>query len=257
MELKYIKYEKKDGIGIITINKPETLNALSNDLLTELGLVYHEVMKTGTRVTVITGEGKAFVAGADISEMKNFSVEEAKEYSLKANKVFGLMETSNTVSIAAINGFALGGGLELALSCNIRIASEKAKLGMPEVSLGLIPGFGGTQRLTRLVGESRAMELILSANKISAEEASRIGLVNRVTSETELMTTCLELAKSILANGTNAIFRAKEVIQCSLEYDYQTIEGLKLETETFSQLFSTAETKEGLSAFLEKRKPNF
>lgn len=256
MEFKYLKINKQNRIATIEISRPEALNALNRDLLLELesSIAHLEEDKT-TRVAIITGAGKAFVAGADIAAMKEYDYEKAYEFGGTGQVVFTHIERSPIVSIAAINGFALGGGLELAIACDIRIASKNAKLGLPEVGLGLIPGFGGTQRLPRLIGTGLAKEIIFTADMIPAEEAYRIGLVNKLVEPTDLLTTANTMANSICSRGSHAIREAKRVILESLETTQD--EGMKLEQKAFGNIFNDKETHEGLSAFLEKRKPNF
>lgn len=254
--MKFLKVEKKSGIANVEINRPEALNALNEELLSEIESCVKELEKDlSIRVLVITGSGKAFIAGADISKMKEYNNSEAMEFSQFGQRVFDSIQNSDIVSIAAINGFALGGGLELALSCDIRIASTNSKLGLPEVSLGLIPGFGGTQRLSRLAGIGKANELILTGDMISAEEALQSGIVNRLTSPEDLLNTANAIAASIIKKGPNAVKVAKKVTRDGLERSFG--DGQKLEREEFSKLFETKETKEGLTAFVEKRKPNF
>lgn len=256
MEFKYLKIEKKDNIIFIEINRPEALNALNEDVLGELSSCFDNLEKDETnRVAILTGQGKAFVAGADIAKMRDFDPTKAYEFSNLGQSTFNKIDRSPIITIAAINGFALGGGMELALSCDIRIASEKAKLGLPEVSLGLIPGFGGTQRLVRLVGSGVACEVVLSGNQYSAEEAYKMRIVNKITPPEELLTESIKLANSILSRGPNAIREAKRVIKLGIEDSMEG--GLYQEKTTFSSLFDSTEPKEGLSAFLEKRKPNF
>lgn len=207
------------------------------------------------RLFILTGSGKSFVAGADIARMKNFKAEEAYVFSNLGQSVFRKIEHSPLISIAGINGFALGGGLELALACDMRVLSEKAKVGLPEVSLGLIPGFGGTQRLGRLVGKGKAMEVVLSGEMYSAEDAYQMGIANALVSPEALMETCEKYAASILKRGPIATREAKNVINRGLDLSME--EGLYQEKVSFVALFQKEEAKEGLSAFLEKRAPNF
>ncbi|MCE9499461.1 MAG: enoyl-CoA hydratase/isomerase family protein [Leptospira sp.] len=256
MEFKFLKFEIRDGVDIIEIFRPDALNALNEELLIELekGIIELE-KKEESRVFILTGSGKAFVAGADISKMKNFDERGGAEFSGTGQRVFNRIQNSNLVSIAAINGFALGGGMELALACDIRIASNAARMGLPEVSLGLIPGFGGTQRLSRLVGIGKANELIMTGDMLSAEEAYRIGAVNRIASPEELISTSIAMAKTILTRGPRAVRVAKRVIREGLDLAFE--KGLELEKKEFGGSFGQAESGEGLAAFLEKRKPNF
>lgn len=256
MSYQYIQLEEPiPQIQLLKINRPNALNALNAQVLTEIENCVDNLEKTSTRILIVTGEGKAFVAGADISEMKGLNSKEAKEFSQKGQKVFNKLDLSPIVSIAAINGFALGGGLELALACDIRIATATAKIGLPEVSLGLIPGFGGTQRLTRLIGTGLALELILTGGMFNAEEGLRMGILNKVVEPEQLLPTALEIARSILSRGRLAVQRAK--ITAKKGFDFTLGNGLEMEAEEFGNLFDGAESKEGMSAFLEKRKPNF
>ncbi len=254
--MKYIKTQLVNGIKILTICRAEALNALNAEVLDELQSAILELeADQGGKCFLITGEGKAFVAGADIGAMSRFDSTQALEFSRKGQELFLLIERSRLVSIAAINGFALGGGLELALSCDIRYASRNAKIGLPEVSLGLIPGFGGTQRLARLCGRGVAFEYIFSGNMYSAEEALVHGVITKVTEQESLIEECLKLAQAISSRGKFALQAAKTTIQQGLEMD--TLSGMNLEREKFSSLFSREESKEGMRAFLEKRKPDF
>lgn len=245
------------GAALVTINRPDALNALNLKILQELDSCVGELEKNPqNRILILTGAGKkAFVAGADIASMKEFGVKEAEEFSGIGQATMNRIDQSSLISLAAIQGFALGGGMELALACDIRIASNSSKLGLPEVSLGLIPGFGGTQRLTRLLGAGLAMELILSGDMISAEEAYRMRLLNRITDPEKLMEETFSLARSILSRGPVAIREAKRVIKNGNSLN--SIEGFRSEKLAFAGLFGGTESKEGLSAFLEKRKPGF
>ncbi|PJZ68940.1 crotonase [Leptospira perolatii] len=249
--------KKEGGLAILEINRPSALNALNEELLKQLHQDLGSLEKDGqTRVLIITGQGKAFVAGADIAKMKDLGASEAEKFSAMGQGVFDAIQASSIVSIAAINGFALGGGLELALACDIRIGSEKAKLGLPEVSLGLIPGFGGTQRLARLIGYGLAAELVFSGDMIGASDAHRIGLLNRVVKEGEdLIGVCKQLAESILKKGPEAVRLAKKIILEGLETNLS--KGQVLEQKAFGSVFAGKESKEGMGAFLEKRTPNF
>lgn len=256
MEFKHLKVTKQDKIVTIEISRPEALNALNKDLLLELESCFvHLEQDHSNRVVILTGSGKAFVAGADIAAMKTYDYEQGFEFGGIGQVIFNTIEKSHIVVIAAINGFALGGGLELALACDIRIASKNAKLGLPEVGLGLIPGFGGTQRLPRLIGAGLAKEIIFTADMITAEEAYRIGLVNKLVEPADLLATANAIATSICARGTHAVREAKRVILEGLETTQE--EGMKMEQKAFGNIFNDKETHEGLSAFLEKRKPNF
>ncbi|TGK18605.1 crotonase [Leptospira fluminis] len=252
-----INVSKDAGIAILEINRPSALNALNEELLVQIREEFRKLEQDGTiRVAIVTGQGKAFVAGADIAKMRDLDAAPAESFSGVGQDAFDTIQNSGIVSIAAINGFALGGGLELALACDVRIGSEKAKLGLPEVSLGLIPGFGGTQRLARLIGYGRAIELVLSGDMISAEEAYRIGLLNRLVREGEdLLESSKQLAKSILKKGPIAVRTAKRIVLEGLEVPLS--KGLELERKAFGSLFAEKESKEGMGAFLEKRPPNF
>lgn len=246
-----------EGILTITINRPDKLNALNAKVLSELDSTIQEVY-TDAHIhgVILTGAGsKAFVAGADITEFSGLSMDEAYRLARKGQEILNSIERSPKPIVAVINGFALGGGCELAMACHMRIASVTAKFGQPEVNLGLIPGYGGTQRLPQLVGKSKAMEIILSGNSIEAEEAYRIGLVNFVTSAEEVMDHAISLLKSILSKSPSAVGRAIAAINAA--YDANATEGFEKEARLFSECSGTAEMSEGVSAFLEKRKPKF
>lgn len=254
---QYIATEIKEGIQIITIQRPKQLNALNKDTIDELSQALDDTQSNHeVRVLIITGSGeKAFVAGADIKEFASFSIEEGKALSREGhNKLFNKVEQLGKPVIAAVNGFALGGGLELAMSCHIRIASDNARLGLPEVSLGVIPGYGGTQRLAHLVGKGKAMEMICSAGMIKAQEALQWGLVNKVTKQEELMEACLDMASSIAKNSPSAIGAGLRAIIAG--YSHES-DGFEEEINEFGKCFGTEDFKEGTTAFLEKRKPNF
>jgi len=243
------------GTCIITIAREKKLNALNKETLNELHLALVSAFKDdAVKGILLTGQGqKAFVAGADIAEFADFKVEEGRDLAREGhNKVFNLIHESSKPIVAAINGFALGGGLELALACHIRIAAEGAKLGLPEVSLGLIPGYGGTQRLTQLVGRGRALEMILSGDMIAADKALAMGLVNEVVSADELLTRAQTMLSRIYTRSPKAVAAAIRAVNASVEP-----EGYEIEIDEFSGLFGTDEFIEGVSAFLEKRKPNF
>jgi enoyl-CoA hydratase len=257
MEFKNIVVEIKEKVGIVKVNRPEALNALNTETLHELSKAMHDLSfeNESVRVIILTGEGKAFVAGADIAEMRDMSAMEARKFSELGQRVFHFIATQEKPVIGAINGFALGGGCELALSCDIRIASDKAKLGQPEVNLGVIPGFAGTQRLSRLVGLAKAKEMIFTGDMIDAQTALSVGLVNQVVPADQLMTVCLELANKIASKGPTAVKLAKTVINRGIQADLST--GSAYEKEAFGLCFATGEPKEGMSAFLEKRKPNW
>ena len=244
-----------NNIAIITINRPNQLNALNKELILDLEKTLESVaLKSDLRAVILTGNGdRAFVAGADIKEFQNFSKSEALLLSKQGkSKLFNKIANFNKPIIAAINGFALGGGLELALACHIRIASYNAKLGLPECSLGLIPGYGGTQRLTQIVGKGKAMEMILGSHFVDGKEAYNIGLVNYIVEPDQLMEKATEMAKSFVKNPPEALSSAIRAINKSYSLD-----GEDVESEEFSKLFTTDNYKEGVSAFLEKRKPQF
>jgi enoyl-CoA hydratase len=257
MSPKKVIIDMSDGIATLTINRPEALNALSRELIEELGDAVRSVNESPEiKVAIITGSGeKAFVAGADIAAMQAMTPGEARELALMAQGVYASIERSPKPFIAAVNGFALGGGCELAMACDMRIASENARFGQPEVKLGITPGFGGTQRLPRLVGKGRAMEIILGGEMITAEEACRIGLVNRVVPLTELLTACRSLAANIAAKGMVAVRLCKEAINNGLEMELS--KGIEYEANLFALTFASEDQKEGMKAFLEKRGANF
>lgn len=245
--------EVKENIGILTINKPQALNALNDEVLRDLNDEFVKLdADEDVYVIVITGAGKAFVAGADISQMKDFGATAGKAFAVYGNEVFLRIENSLKPVIAAVNGFALGGGNELAMSCDIRIASEKAKFGQPEVGLGITPGFGGTQRLARIVGAARAKELIFTARVIGAEEANKIGLVNQVVSVDTLMDEAIAMAKAIAKNAQIAVRQSKACINRGLQTDMNT--GVAFEAEAFGLCFATEDQKDAMSAFVDKRK---
>ncbi|MBM9577034.1 enoyl-CoA hydratase/isomerase family protein [Leptospira sp. 201903070] len=257
MSEKLINVNKEGQVAILTIQRPSALNALNREVLTQIGQEIDTLEKDrNIRVMIFTGEGKAFVAGADIAEMKELGVAEGEEFSKLGNGVFQKLHQSRIVSIAAINGFALGGGMELTLACDMRIGTEKAKLGLPEVSLGLIPGFGGTQRLARLIGYGRAIELVLTGEMITAEEGYRIGILNKLVKEgDDLLGVCKMIANSILKKGPQAIERVKKTIQQGLNVSLK--EGISIEEKAFGSCFDGGQSKEGMTSFLEKRSPNF
>ena len=257
MEYKNILLEYADSNAYITINRPKKLNALNKETIAELHDVFDEVEKDkNVRVIILTGSGeKAFVAGADISEFANFGESQGSELARKGQEIlFSFIEDLNTPVIAAVNGFALGGGLELAMACHFRVASDNAKMGLPEVSLGVIPGYGGTQRLPQLVGKGKAMEMIMTAGMISAEEAKNYGLVNYVVSQEELIPLCEKLADKITKNSGTAISAAIKAINANFK---DGINGFGVEIDQFGNCFGTKDFKEGTTAFLEKRKPKF
>lgn len=250
-------YKKKENIGVLTINRPQRMNAISNELTSELKKFLDEIENDDElRVLVITGAGdKAFVAGADINELVDRDALIGRRVSRQRQEIFSRIENLHVPAIAAVNGYALGGGLELALACSIRVCSDKAQFGAPEVKLGIIPGDGGTQRLPRLVGLGRAMEMILTGDFIDAEEAYRIGLVNKIVPHEELMEKTMELAKKIASRPPLAVRYAKETVNRSLEGS--TVSGFALESFLHALSCTTEDKKEGVSAFLEKRKGKF
>ena len=257
MGYENILYEKKDGIAYITFNRPKVLNALNNKTIEELRQALVDARDDrAVRALILTGAGdKSFVAGADISELAQRTPVDGKEFSISGQSVAHLLETMGKPSICAINGFALGGGCELALCCSIRIASRNAKLGQPEVKLGIIPGFGGSQRLARLCGKGVAHELCLTAEMITAEEAQRIGLVNHIHEPAELIPAAEAMAKKIIANGPLAVKFTMEAIERGVEMAQE--EGLFLEATLFGVACATEDMREGTKAFLEKRPPQF
>lgn len=255
MGYENILLDKQNKISVITINRPESLNALNAKTISELSSALEELTTDAEcRVIILTGSGeKSFVAGADIKEFSDFGQEKAEELARNGqNSLFNKIENITKPVIAAVNGFALGGGLELAMACHIRYASENAKLGLPEVTLGLIPGYGGTQRLPKLVGKGIANEMIFSAKMIPAQRAKEIGLVNEVYPVEELLTKTKELANIIAHNSPMAIAKAIHAVNLS-----DTDKGFETEIQYFGELFDLDDKKEGVSAFLEKRKPNF
>ena len=257
MNYQNILFEIKNHTGLVTINRPDKLNALNNQTINEIEDVIKSIKSNpDIFIVVITGSGeKAFVAGADIAELNNLEVISAKEFSEKGNRVFRSIETLDKPIIAAVNGFALGGGCELALACHIRIASDNAKFGQPEVNLGIIPGYGGTQRLSRVINSARALEMILTGDMISADEAFRIGLVNKVYPQAELLNKTLELAEKIASKGQQAIRFALKAVKATDNMSLS--EGLSYEASLFALTCGTEDFKEGTSAFLQKRKPDF
>jgi enoyl-CoA hydratase len=252
---KTLLVEIDNGTCIITINRPDKLNALNKEVFNDLDAAIDDVYKNPEiRSAIITGAGnKAFVAGADISEFLELDPSEATELSARGHKVFDKIENSPKPIVAGVNGFALGGGCELALSCHFIYASENAKFGQPEVNLGLIPGYGGTQRLTQLVGRNLAMELLMSGNMISAKEAMDHGVVNKVFPAEELLPKTKEILSLIQSKAPIAVAK---LIECVNNFDH-TQQGYDLEIKKFGECFATEDAKEGASAFLEKRKPNF
>ena len=255
-DYKNLEVSVEDKVAKLCVNRPKKLNALNGETLDELEEALEGLgQEASVGAVVVTGAGeKAFVAGADISELARLSAAEAREASLRGQAVFRRLETLGKPVIAAVNGYALGGGLELALACHLRVASEQAKLGLPEVSLGAIPGYGGTQRLARLVGRGRALELILTGNPVDAQEAYRIGLVNRVV-EGDVLAAASELARQVLRQAPLALAYALEAVDRGLDADLLT--GLNLEASLFGNLAASKDWSEGMHAFLEKRAPSF
>ena len=252
-----VRTETEGRIAIVTIDRQEKLNALNGEVLSELDAAL-DVARENSEVgaLIVTGAGpKSFVAGADIGELSKMTPISGRRHALRGQAVFSKIETLGKPVIAAINGFALGGGCELALACTLRIAAENAKLGQPEVKLGILPGYGGSQRLARIVGEGRAMEICLTAEPISAEEAFRIGLVNRVVPAGQALAAAKDLAGKILANGPLAVAYTMEAIHHGLELPLE--DGLLLEATLFGLCASTADMREGMAAFLEKRPARF
>ena len=257
MNLENVLIEQKENLAIVTINRPTKLNALNKQTIEELHTAFKSLDEnTAVKVIIVTGSGeKAFVAGADISEFADFSVEEGTELARKGHEIlFSFVENLGTPVIAAVNGFALGGGLELAMSAHFRVASSNAKMGLPEVSLGVIPGYGGTQRLPQLVGKGKAMEMIMTAGMITADEAKEWGLVNYVVAQEELIPLCEKLAQKIMRNSSVAIAAAIKSVNANYT---NCINGFSVEIENFGVSFGTDDFKEGTTAFLEKRKPKF
>ena len=257
MAYKYLLLEKEDGIGILYINRPDAMNALNTGVLEEIIQAVGEISRDNEiQVLIITGAGdKSFVAGADIKEMHALTAVEGREFGYIGQAAFRAIEKLEKPVIAAVNGFALGGGCELAMAADIRLASEKAKFGQPEVGLGITPGFGGTQRLPRLVGEGRAMELILTANTINAEEAYRIGLVNHIYPAADLLDETRKMARKIMANAPLAVKYAMSAVNKGLQTDIDT--GMAIEADLFGICFATEHQKAGMGAFLNKEKASF
>ena len=254
--MKNVQLEVADQIATVTIDRPKALNALNTETLSELKECFSELEKQkDVRVVILTGGGnKSFVAGADISEMVNATPAEGRAMSLLAMEAFNKLENMPQVTIAAVNGYALGGGCEIAMSCDIRIVAENAVFGQPECGLGIIPGFGGTQRLARLIGKGRAKELIFTCDRIDAQEAYRMGLANKVVPADQLMRACQEMAGRILSKGSYAVSIAKSMINAGMDMDLNN--ALKMEADAFGFTFSTHDTEEGMTAFLEKRPAN-
>ncbi|HUO84529.1 MAG TPA: enoyl-CoA hydratase-related protein [Thermoanaerobaculia bacterium] len=255
--LENVKTEIRDGILVLTIDRPKVLNALNAQTVEEIGRVFDEARTDDSvRAVIVTGGGeKAFVAGADINELARKTPITGKVTSERGQQILSRIERFPRPVIAAINGYALGGGCELALACQIRIASENAQIGLPEVTLGIIPGYGGTQRMARLLGKAKAFELICTGDRIKADEALRIGLVNRVVPADQLMAECEKMARTIMSRGPLAVQAAIEAINSGSDMPFE--EGQFLEATLFGLLCATEDTKEGLNAFLEKRQAEF
>lgn len=257
MTYNNIIIEQKEKIAVLTINRPNQLNALNKETIGELSAAFKALeADKSVCVIIVTGSGeKAFVAGADIKEFFEFDVTQGKQLSAHGHQIlFDLVENLTKPVIAAVNGFALGGGLELAMSCHFRIVSDNAKLGLPEVTLGVIPGYGGTQRLAQLVGKGRAMEMIMTAKMISAQDAVNYGLANHVVPQNQLLSTCLDIATKIARNSSTAIAGAINAINAGFK---DGVNGYQTEIDEFGKCFGTPDFVEGTTAFIEKRKPNF
>lgn len=251
----YVKYEQQDLVGVVTIDREKALNALNDEVLADLESVIDAIDTGKTRCVIITGAGqKSFVAGADIAAMSTMTKEQGRAFSKRGNDVFRKIEKLPIPVIAAVNGFALGGGCELSLSCDIRIASENALFGQPEAGLGITPGFGGTQRLARTIGVGKAKELIYTCGKVKADEALRIGLVNAVYPADQLMDECMKLAGKIARNAPIAVRQCKKAVNMGLQMDIDS--AVSLEAELFSFCLDTKDQKNAMTAFCEKRKPD-
>ena len=257
MNYENLLFEKKNSVAYVTVNRPKALNALNAATIEELRVVFTEIKNNaGVRIAILTGAGdKAFIAGADIGEIAKLDGESGKEFAQRGQSVFDLVENLGKPVIACVNGFALGGGCEIALACTMRLASDNAKLGQPEVKLGVIPGFGGSQRLPRLVGKGIANQLLLTGEMIGAQEAHRIGLVNEVTTPANLIPRAEEIAVKIAANAPLAVRYTLEAVNGGFEMPLE--EGLQLEASLFGKSCATEDKKEGTAAFLEKRKAEF
>jgi len=258
MSYGHIIFEAGEGgVVLVTVNRPDKMNALSAAVILELRDAFERIAgEAAIRAAIVTGAGgKAFVAGADIGELEALSATEAREFALRGQRVFRMLETSGKPSVAAVNGFAMGGGLELAMACTVRFAAENARLGQPEVRLGIVPGYGGTQRLPRLVGRGRALEMLLSGEPVTAAEAYRIGLVNAVLPQAELIGYSRAWLAKVLANGPLAVGLAMEAVDAGLDAGLD--EGLHLEAAAFGLSAATEDRREGMRAFLEKRRPVF
>ncbi len=255
--LEFIEdFEGAKGVGLLKINRPAALNALNREVIEDLKAWMERSLASGLRVVIVTGAGeKAFVAGADIKEMQNYTSDEARRMSETGQSVLDQLEQAPFASIAALNGFALGGGLELAMACDFIVASKTARFGLPEVSLGLIPGYGGTQRLARLVGKAKARLITLTGEIYPAMQGYEWGLIARLSEPSELLPDCMKLAKSISSRAPLAVAMAKQSIFKG--FDAAQAAGMKIEAELFARTFTTKDHAEGISAFIEKRAPNF
>ena len=255
-QFETVIFEKNGAVAVVTINRPKSMNALNSKVIEELSYVLNILENdSSTRVVIFTGSGKAFVAGADIAEMQFLHPGAARDLAIKGSKMMERIEFLEQVTIASVNGYALGGGCELALSCDIIVSSDKAVFGQPEVGLGITPGFSGTQRLPRAVGQAKAKEMILTGDSIDAREAERIGLVNKVVPHEELMEETYRLVNRILKNAPSAVRYANVAIQRGSEKDIDT--GITIESAMFDLCFVTDDRREGMAAFLEKRKAEF
>jgi enoyl-CoA hydratase len=258
MSYSHIIFEAgEDGVALITVNRPDKMNALSTAVMLELRDAFERIaQEAAIRAAIVTGAGeRAFVAGADIGELEALSAADARQFALRGQRVFRLLETSGKPSVAAVNGFALGGGMELAMACTVRFAAENARLGQPEVKLGIVPGYGGTQRLPRLVGRGRALEMLLSGEPVTAAEAYRIGLVNAVVPQAELLAYSRAWLSKVSANGPVAVGLVMEAVDAGLDAGLD--EGLRLEAAAFGLSVATDDRREGTRAFREKRRPVF
>lgn len=254
--LKYVIYEKEDNIGFIKFNRPDVLNAINEDVLSEMVYAFTKADNDPQiRVIIFTGEGKAFVAGGDIPAMKAMSLMDGERFVYEGHSFLNKIENSRKVVIAALNGYTLGGGLEIALACDLRVAAEHAQLGLPEVTIGLYPGWGGTQRLARLVGVGVAKQLVFTGEKIPASEAKQLGIVNKVVPANELIDASINLAKQIINNSPIAVMQAKKAINNGSEISLE--KALVLEAEAWLVNFATEDRIEGLRAFLDKDRPNY
>jgi enoyl-CoA hydratase len=256
MNLRNLKYSIEDGICIITINRPDKMNALNIETISELATAFAEAEASKeVRGIILTGEGqKAFVAGADIAEFSNFSVQEAREMAASGHDTFDQIENCSKPVIAAVNGFALGGGCELSMACHMRVASVNARFGQPEVNLGVIPGYGGTQRLVRLIGKTKATELLLTGDLVNAEDAKTLGIVNHVVEQDQLIAKAKEILTKIAQKSPLAIAQVLKLVNTYYDKD---LDGFKEEVNEFAECFDTGDFHEGVQAFLEKRKANF